>query len=223
MIWLRTCRASGRGGGPAPPLERGAGALRPLNDGFPEPHEGSAQVWLRDHAQAPWVLDCLLTQDRDGLWTSARDPDHVVPLDDVTWVAGDGIRYMRPEIMLHYKAGLHRPKDDRDLAVAWPLLGAAEQDWLREAVRRLCPDHPWLERLGVSQAARAQASACALSSFVERPSSRRTSPRSRPTSVKRAGPEACARGPTATCLAARGGEVVAHQRRQLVVQGGSRV
>jgi hypothetical protein len=126
----------------------GAGALRPVNDEFPAPHEGSGQVWLRDHAQAPWFLDCLLAEDRDGLWVSRRDPDHVVPLADVTWVADDGIRYMRPETVLHHKARLNRPKDDADLAVAWPLLGAAEQDWLRDAVRRERADHPWLERMG---------------------------------------------------------------------------
>ena len=126
----------------------GAGALRPVNDDFPGPHEGSGQVWLRDHAQAPWFLDCLLAEDRDGLWVSRRDPDHVVPLADVTWVADDGIRYMRPEVVLHHKARLDRPKDGADLAVAWPLLGAAEQDWLREAVRKERADHPWLERMG---------------------------------------------------------------------------
>jgi hypothetical protein len=126
----------------------GAGALRPVNDDFPGPHEGSGQVWLRDHAQAPWFLDCLLAEDRDGLWVSRRDPDHVVPLADVTWVADDGIRYMRPEVVLHHKARLNRPKDDADLAVAWPLLGATEQDWLREAVRKERADHPWLERMG---------------------------------------------------------------------------
>ncbi|MCY7403022.1 MAG: hypothetical protein LH477_19110 [Nocardioides sp.] len=54
------------------------------------------------------------------------------------------MRYLRPEITLLYKVALHRPKDDRDLAVTWPLLGAAEQDWLREAVGRLSPEHAWL-------------------------------------------------------------------------------
>ena len=32
-------------------------------------------------------------------------PDHVAPLDEVTWVAADGIRYLNPEIALLYKAG----------------------------------------------------------------------------------------------------------------------
>ncbi len=71
------------------------------------------------------------------------------PLDEATWVAEDGIRYLRPEISLLYKARLQRPKDDRDLRVTWPLLGGGEQAWLRDAVRRLYPDHPWLDVLDV--------------------------------------------------------------------------
>ena len=126
----------------------GSGMIRPITDQWPEPHPEAGQVWLRDDAQSPWFLDCLLAEDRDGRWVSRRDPDHVVPLEDVTWLADDGIRYMEPEVVLQHKARFARSKDTADLAVAWPLLGRAEQDWLREAVRREREDHPWLELMG---------------------------------------------------------------------------
>jgi hypothetical protein len=42
---------------------------------------------------------------------------------------------------------LHRPKDDRDLDRTWPLLIPDRRAWLRDAVRRLYPDHPWLDRM----------------------------------------------------------------------------
>jgi hypothetical protein len=48
---------------------------------------------------------------------------------------------------LLFKAKQARPKDDDDLAAAWPLLSAARRRWLRDAVRRLHPEHPWSERL----------------------------------------------------------------------------
>jgi hypothetical protein len=121
------------------------GTLRPFNDRHPEVLDVQSQVWVRRSAADPWVIDLPITPDRDGLWTSKRDPDHVAPLDDVTWVADDGIRYLRPEIALLFKAVLHRPKDDRDLAVTWPLLGAEQQAWLRDAVRRSYPGHAWVE------------------------------------------------------------------------------
>jgi hypothetical protein len=74
------------------------GTLRPFDDRFPEVLDVSSQVWVRRGATDPWVIDLPITPDRDGLWTSKRDPDHVAPLEDVTWVAADGIRYLRPEI-----------------------------------------------------------------------------------------------------------------------------
>jgi hypothetical protein len=121
------------------------GTLRPFNDRHPEVLDVRSQVWIRRSAADPWIVDLVITPDRDGLWTSKRDPDHVAPLEDVTWVASDGVRYLRPEVTLLYKAALARPKDDRDLARTWPLLDQAARTWLREAVTRLYPGHPWLQ------------------------------------------------------------------------------
>jgi len=123
------------------------GTLRPLDERFPEPISNESQIWVRRSAQEPWVIDLPITPDRDGLWTNKRMPDHVAPLEDVTWVAEDGIRYLMPEITLLYKAALQRPKDDRDLDRTWPLLAPAARTWLREAVYELYPDHAWLERM----------------------------------------------------------------------------
>ena len=123
------------------------GTLRPFDDRFPEVLDTSSQVWVRRSASDPWVIDLPITPDRDGLWTNKRDPDHVAPLDEVTWVAASGIRYLLPEVTLLYKAVLHRPKDDRDLAVTWPLLDDRAREWLREAVARLYPEHAWLARM----------------------------------------------------------------------------
>ena len=124
------------------------GTLRPLNNRFPELLAPDCQVWIRRDAAAPWVVDLPVTPDRDGLWTSKRWAGHVVPLEEATWVAADGIRYSNPEIALHYKARMRRPKDERDLDLAWPLLSPDQQEWLLEAIRATeGPEHPWLTRL----------------------------------------------------------------------------
>ena len=123
------------------------GTLRPFNDRHPEVLDVGSQVWIRRSAVDPWVVDVVPTPDRDGLWTNKRDPEHVAPLDEVTWVDQKGVRYLGPEVTLLYKAVQRRPKDDRDLAVTWPLLGRARQEWLRDAVRRLYPGHPWMETM----------------------------------------------------------------------------
>jgi hypothetical protein len=68
-------------------------------------------------------------------------------VDQVTWVAADGIRYLCPEIVLTYKASplQRRPKDERDRDLVWPLLAPDRQEWLRATLDRVYPDHPWLD------------------------------------------------------------------------------
>ena len=121
--------------------------LRPLDDKFPEPHTPDSQIWVRRSAQDPWVIDLPITPDLDGLWTNKRLPDHVAPVEDVTWVADDGIRYLDPEIGLLFKAGNGRRKDDRDLDRCLPLLSDDARTWLAGSVAGLYPDHAWLDRL----------------------------------------------------------------------------
>ncbi|GAB3769132.1 hypothetical protein FB382_002547 [Nocardioides ginsengisegetis] len=120
------------------------GALRPLTDRWPDLMDPESQVWVRRDATSPWVMDLPVTPDRDGLWTNKKLPGHVLPVEEATHVAADGIRYLNPEIALMYKARLQRAKDRRDLEVTWPLLAPEARAWLREAVGRLHPDHPWL-------------------------------------------------------------------------------
>ena len=126
----------------------GAGAIRPVNEDWPEPHPDAGQVWLREHAGAPWILDCLINEDRDGRWVSRRE-EWSAPLEEVTWVAADGIRYLSPEVVLQHKALHDQPKDRADLAAALPLLSPEQRAWLRDGVRRVHgAGHPWLALIG---------------------------------------------------------------------------
>jgi hypothetical protein len=118
------------------------GGLTPLFGDKLDVPESSDQVWIREHALAPWVADCVLNRDRKGRWLSRRDPEFDVPLEDVTWER-DGIRYLKPEIVLSFKAKLHRPKDNRDLAVTVPKLDKAARAFLADFLARKEPDHPW--------------------------------------------------------------------------------
>jgi hypothetical protein len=122
-------------------------ALRPLTDEQPELGAPDGQIWVRRDAASPWVLDLPVTPDRDGRWTSKRMPDDVRDLDEATWVAADGVRYLRPEITLLFKARLDRTKDRHDRDVTWPLLDAGARAWLVESLRGLDPEHGWLADL----------------------------------------------------------------------------
>jgi hypothetical protein len=120
------------------------GWFRPFDHRFTEVRPDS-QVWVRRDARSPWVLDVPFTPETDGRWTNKRHRGHTEDLDDVTWVAPDGLRYAKPEVTLMFKAAQARDKDVRDAEVALPLLDAGAREWLRRTVARFAPEHPWAQ------------------------------------------------------------------------------
>ncbi len=86
-----------------------------------------------------------MNPDRDGRWVFRRDPSLDFALDEITWVAADGIRYLNPEVALAYKAKQARPKDEADLASALPALSGEQRRWLADMIDHLHPGHPWCE------------------------------------------------------------------------------
>lgn len=125
------------------------GTFRVLDDKQPEPLDPLCQIWMRENARSPWRVDCILNPTREGRWVSRHDETLDAPLEEVTWVAGDGVRYLNPEVALLFKAKQLRSKDEIDLTNAWPLMSDDQRAWLRDAVRRAYgPEHAWTERLG---------------------------------------------------------------------------
>jgi hypothetical protein len=129
----------------------GDNMLRPINDRFPEPHEGSDQVWVREHALAPWLVDIQLNPSVDGQFQSRREPDFVAPIEEVTWTR-DGIRYLDPAVTLSFKARGQRPKDHADFEAALPLMTAEQRAFLAGFLSRQLPGHAWLGRLAEADA-----------------------------------------------------------------------
>ena len=123
------------------------GTFRVLDDNHPEPLDPLAQVWARENAQSPWVLDGVPGPSADGRWQSKRDNEHVADLEEVSWVDERGVRSLNPEIVLLFKAAQNREMDRFDLDRTWPLLTDEKRQWLRAAVRRFDSTHPWNERL----------------------------------------------------------------------------
>jgi hypothetical protein len=125
----------------------GSRTLRPVVEEQPRIPSWAGQLWVREHALAPWLLDVQLNPGRKGDWVFKRDRTVVRPLDEATWVAADGLRYLRPELVLAHKAQLDRDKDDRDLAATLPLLDREARRWLREYLDSTSPGHRWSSAL----------------------------------------------------------------------------
>lgn len=125
----------------------GSMTLRPLTDEHPTLHEGSEQVWVRDHAWAPWRMDLLATPDDVGRWVNKRDASIVLDLDDATWRDDVGTRYLVPELVLLMKARHARAKDEIDLANTLPRLEQRQRARLHAWLEQVHPGHAWLGRL----------------------------------------------------------------------------
>jgi hypothetical protein len=69
-----------------------------------------------------------------------------LPLAEIGRTIG-GVPYLRPSLVLLFKARGRRPKDDADLASLLPQLPEQERRWLAEAIAKEDPRHPWLIQL----------------------------------------------------------------------------
>jgi hypothetical protein len=123
-----------------------SGTLRPLlhpDELLPD----CRQLWVRRDGSSPWILDLAMTPHEGSTWISPLDPAIRVPLDEAVFTASDGIRYLRPEIVLAFKAHGNRPQDRADLDTVLPMLEPGSRAALRAAVERVDPAHPWLGRI----------------------------------------------------------------------------
>ncbi|HET7460147.1 MAG TPA: hypothetical protein VFJ82_02820 [Longimicrobium sp.] len=123
------------------------GAPRPWEPGAwlaPPVHE----VHARPPAGVPGPALEFLLNERDGAdWVYRRDPAVRLPLAQAVRESGLGVWVLAPEIVLLYKSKAPRPADEHDFQVARPLLDVEARAWLRAALRRAAPDHPWADAL----------------------------------------------------------------------------
>jgi hypothetical protein len=103
-------------------------------------------VRARNSGGDPWEYDITLMTTVGDRWIFKRDARTTLLLDEIVW-AQDGISYLRPEIQLLHKAAGLRPKDQADFDAAWPVLDPKSRQWLRDAIRRTHPGHPWLSAM----------------------------------------------------------------------------
>jgi hypothetical protein len=129
-----------------------SGTLRPIRS--PDERLADArQLWVRRDGMSPWLMDLAMTPHDGDTWISPRDDRIRMPLDDATFAAPDGIRYLRPELVLFMKARMARLKDDRDLATMLPLLEPERRRWLAEAIELVHPGHRWLAEIRAAREA----------------------------------------------------------------------
>jgi len=122
------------------------GRLRPL-----APDEAVAEdvntLWCRLPGSRFWDFEVMIEQRRGDEWCFRRDPAARLPVPDLTWTQEDGMRVVRPEVQLLYKAKDVRPRDERDFRAVLAHLSGTATRWLSEALARVHPGHTWLDEI----------------------------------------------------------------------------
>lgn len=121
----------------------GDGEVHPLApDGWPD-----RQCWVLDPVANRWRTDIFLEPGDGRTWISHRDDRVRRPWPEVVARTPDGIPYLRPEIVLFYKAKHRRDKDEADFDRALPRLDPAGRHWLAGTLDLVHPGHAWRDRL----------------------------------------------------------------------------
>ncbi|MFI9787713.1 nucleotidyltransferase domain-containing protein [Kitasatospora sp. NPDC051984] len=106
------------------------------------------QTWARDPASDQYRFD-VFREPHDGTtWICRRDETLRLPYERITEHTATGIPYLRPELVLLFKAKATRPKDQGDFDRVLPHLPPGRRHTLAGWLARSHPGHAWLERLG---------------------------------------------------------------------------
>ncbi|MFD9701011.1 hypothetical protein [Lentzea sp. NPDC059081] len=113
-------------------------------DVAPEVLAVTHQTWLRDPATDGYLCDVFREPSEGDLWICRRDEGIRLPYGEVVERTAEGVPYLAPELVLLFKAGEVRPKDQEDFELVLPLLGSRRLSRLRAWLRRGHHGHPWL-------------------------------------------------------------------------------
>ena len=105
------------------------------------------QTWVREPDRPVYHLDVFREPHEGDTWICRREPTIRLPYSAVIQHTHDGVPFLAPQIVLLFKAKAAREKDGADLDSTLRLLSPKARDWLRRALSRVHPWHPWLKRI----------------------------------------------------------------------------
>lgn len=121
--------------------------------------ERKSSVWKHEHLELPVhelhaihrvtgrKLEILLNEKDEENWLFRRNTRIKKSLSGIINFSKSGIPYLRPEIVLLYKAKLIGSKDTHDFNEAIIVMDDGQKKWLKDALNIHLPNHDWLNNL----------------------------------------------------------------------------
>ena len=104
-------------------------------------------LWCRPSVTSEWAFEMLLNKTVGEEWVFKRDGSIRKPLQNLGAATSDGIPFLKPEIVLLFKAKNNFDKDRHDFKQVLPKLKTDAKTWLGDSLRIVHPGHPWLADL----------------------------------------------------------------------------
>lgn len=127
-------------------LHSADGGLLELMSGAEEMRTEANSIWAKRPDAKKWLFELIMNEREKDEWVYRREPSIRRPLNELT-VEVDGLKCLRPEIQLLFKAKHMRGRDIADFDAHSPALNGASRMWLREALAIAHPGHLWIGRL----------------------------------------------------------------------------
>ncbi len=112
---------------------------------------------IHARAHVGFDLEVILNERSARHWIFHRERALTAPLSQCIQRSPWGLPTVAPEVILYYKANPPawrdtpppplRPHDELDLLALLPHLTGEQCSWIREAISRIHPGHPWLAQL----------------------------------------------------------------------------
>lgn len=110
---------------------------------YPPIHEIHAVFPNDDKAE----IEILLNESTADRWIFRRNQEITYPLAKLGSISEDGTPYLSPEVVLLYKSKNPSLLDEADFYRVFKALDNDSRKWLRQAIKTIHPDHPWLTLL----------------------------------------------------------------------------
>ncbi|MFC4147736.1 nucleotidyltransferase domain-containing protein [Micromonospora mangrovi] len=105
------------------------------------------QTWAWERDADVWRFDVFREPHDGDTWICRRDARLRLPYAELIRRDPQGVPYLRPEVVLLFKAKALRDKDRVDFDAVLPLLSTPQRRWLDDALALVHPAHEWRRQL----------------------------------------------------------------------------